>query len=61
MLDVAFDSVLTMDDRGVVLSANRAAERLFGYAAAEMIGREVAELIIPPPCARRTATGSRAT
>ena len=48
VLDVAFDSVLTMDDRGVVLSANRAAERLFGYAAADMIGREVAELIIPP-------------
>ena len=48
VLDVAFDSVLTMDDRGVVLSANRAAERLFGYTAADMVGREVAELIIPP-------------
>ena len=48
VLDVAFDSVLTMDDRGVVLSANRAAERLFGYAATDMVGREVAELIIPP-------------
>ena len=48
MLDVAFDSVVTMDDRGVVLSANRAAERTFGYTAAEMVGREVAELIIPP-------------
>ena len=48
MLDVAFDSVVTMDDRGVVLSANRAAERLFGYTAADMIGREVAELIVPP-------------
>ena len=48
MLDVAFDSVVTMDDRGVVLSANRAAERLFGYTAADMVGREVAELIIPP-------------
>ncbi len=48
MLDVAFDSVVTMDDRGVVLSVNRAAERLFGYSAAEMIGREVAELIVPP-------------
>ena len=48
MLDVAFDSVVTMDADGVVLAANRAAERLFGYAAAEMIGRAVAELIIPP-------------
>ena len=48
MLDVAFDSVVTMDDRGVVRSANRAAERLFGYSAEQMVGREVAELIIPP-------------
>ena len=34
MLDVAFDSVVTMDADGVVLSVNRAAERLFGYGAA---------------------------
>jgi PAS domain S-box-containing protein len=47
MLDVAFDSVVTMDERGVVLAANRAAERLFGYRASEMIGRSVAETIIP--------------
>jgi PAS domain S-box-containing protein len=47
MLDVAFDSVVTMDDRGVVLSVNRAAERLFGYRAADMVGRTVAETIIP--------------
>src|ERR1700750_1958699 len=48
LLDVAFDSVITMDEHGLVLEANRAAERTFGYAAEEMIGREVAELIIPP-------------
>jgi PAS domain S-box-containing protein len=47
MLDVAFDSVFTMDDAGMVLSANRAAERTFGYAAAEIVGQELAALIIP--------------
>jgi len=47
MLDVAFDSVFTMDDDGFVLSANRAAERTFGYAADEIIGQELAALIIP--------------
>jgi len=47
MLDVAFDSVFTMDDDGVVLSANRAAERTFGYKAEEIIGQELAALIIP--------------
>jgi PAS domain S-box-containing protein len=48
MLDVAFDSVVTMDASGVVLSANRAAQRLFGYSAEEMVGHAVAELIVPP-------------
>ena len=62
MLDVAFDSVVTMDDRGVVLSVNRAAERLFGYRAADMVGRTVAETDHPASrCARRTGTGSSAT
>ena len=60
MLDVAFDSVVTMDDDGVVLAVNRAAERLFGYRAAEMVGREVAELIIPRVAARRAPRRARA-
>ena len=47
MLDIAFDSVVTMDERGVVVAVNRAAEKTFGYRAAEMVGRTVAELIIP--------------
>jgi PAS domain S-box-containing protein len=48
MLDVAFDSVVTMDERGYVLAVNRAAERTFGYGAHEMVGRLVADVIIPP-------------
>jgi PAS domain S-box-containing protein len=57
MLDVAFDSVVTMDERGIVLAANRAAERLFGYRASEMIGRSVAETIIPPSLREAHAHG----
>jgi PAS domain S-box-containing protein len=48
MLEVAFDSVVTMDHRGRVLGVNRAAQRTFGYTAEEMIGREVADVIVPP-------------
>jgi PAS domain S-box-containing protein len=48
MLEVAFDSVVTMDENGLVVAVNRAAERTFGYTAEEMVGRPVAELIIPP-------------
>ena len=40
--------------RGRVVEVNRAAERTFGYRAEEMIGRELAALIVPPRCARRT-------
>jgi PAS domain S-box-containing protein len=48
ILNAAFDCIITMDHQGAVVEINRAAERTFGYTAAEMIGRELAELIIPP-------------
>jgi PAS domain S-box-containing protein len=48
MLDAAFDAVITMDADGRVVEVNRATERIFGYRAAEMVGRDLAELIIPP-------------
>ena len=35
----AYDSIITADAAGNVISWNAAAERLFGYTAAEMIGR----------------------
>ena len=61
MLDAAFDAVITMDADGDVVEVNRATERVFGYRAEEMVGRELAELIGPPTCARRTARGCAAT
>ena len=48
ILDAAFDCIITMDAAGLVVEVNRAAERTFGYTADEMVGRELAELIIPP-------------
>ena len=48
ILDAAFDCIITMDAEGRVIGVNPAAERTFGYTADEMIGRELAELIIPP-------------
>jgi PAS domain S-box-containing protein len=47
MLEAALDCVITIDEGGRVLEFNPAAERTFGYAGAEVIGREMAELIIP--------------
>jgi len=48
VLDAAFDSVITMDSAGRIVSANLAAERTFGLPAQALVGRELAETIIPP-------------
>jgi PAS domain S-box-containing protein len=48
ILDAAFDCIITMDAAGLVVEVNPATEETFGYAAGEMVGRELAELIIPP-------------
>lgn len=41
VLDTAVDAIIVTDEIGRVLVYNKACERLFGYAAAEMIGENV--------------------
>ena len=48
MLESALDCVIGMDADGCVLEWNPAAERTFGYSAAEAIGSDMADLIVPP-------------
>src|SRR3954467_3703919 len=48
MLEAALDAVVTMDADGRVIGWNSAAELIFGHAAADALGREMAELIVPP-------------
>jgi PAS domain S-box-containing protein len=48
ILNAAFDCVITMDHDGNVVEVNEATERMFGYTAAEMVGNELAELMVPP-------------
>ena len=48
MLEAALDAVVTMDHRGRVIGWNHAAEAIFGYRADEAIGRDMADLIVPP-------------
>jgi PAS domain S-box-containing protein len=48
MLEAALDAVVTMDADGRVVGWNRAAEVVFGYEGSEAIGREMADLIVPP-------------
>jgi PAS domain S-box-containing protein len=42
------DAILTNDLRGIITSVNAAAERLYGYAAGEAIGRPIAMLVEDP-------------
>jgi PAS domain S-box-containing protein len=57
MLDAALDCVVTMDHEGRVVDFNPAAERCFGYRAADVLGRDMAELIVPPELRARHRSG----
>jgi PAS domain S-box-containing protein len=48
ILQTTVDGILTIDDHGIIESVNPATERLFGYAAAEMIGSNV-KMLMPSP------------
>jgi PAS domain S-box-containing protein len=43
----ALDAIITMDHEGRLLEFNPAAERIFGHARAAVLGRPLAEVIIP--------------
>src|SRR5262245_22660134 len=45
ILDAAVDGVVLIDHRGLIQAFNRSAERIFGYTAAEVIGRNVGILM----------------
>ncbi|MDC6170512.1 bifunctional diguanylate cyclase/phosphodiesterase [Paucibacter sp. XJ19-41] len=54
ILDHMVDAVITIDSAGQIASFNPAAERIFGYPAAEAIGRNIS-LLMPEPDSGRHA------
>jgi PAS domain S-box-containing protein len=57
LIDAALDAVIEIDDHGVVTELNPAAERMFGHARADAIGRPLADLIIPERLRERHRAG----
>lgn len=48
VLETVADAILTINERGEVLSFNKAAEEIFGYTALEVIGHNVSMLVAEP-------------
>lgn len=46
-VEAALDSIISMDDAGKIREFNPAAERTFGHKRADVIGKSLAELIVP--------------
>ncbi len=55
LLDAAVDAMIVIDDRGRITTFNKAAERMFGYAAADAIGRNVSILMGEPDSSQHDA------
>jgi PAS domain S-box-containing protein len=48
VLEAALDCVVGMDEAGRIVEFNPAAERTFGWSRGEAMGRDMAELLVPP-------------
>ncbi len=57
MLDAALDAVITIDHTGCIVEVNAAAEEVFGHPAAALVGREMAEVLVPPSLRGRHRAG----
>ena len=58
-VESAFDCIVTMGEDGRILEFNAAAERTFGHARADVIGRKLSDVIIPPALREAHEAGMR--
>ena len=57
VIDAALDAIVTIDESGHLVEFNPAAERIFGYTREQVVGRPLAEVIIPPGMREAHARG----
>ena len=57
ILEAALDAIITMDSEGKVVEWNPAAESIFGHRREAVVGRDMAELIVPPSLRQRHYQG----
>ena len=57
ILDSALECIVTIDHEGCITEFNPAAERTFGYRRDEVLGRQLADVIIPPALRERHRQG----
>jgi PAS domain S-box-containing protein len=59
LFDATLDAVVIMNGHGVITAWNRQAEAIFGWTAGEVVGRRLAEVIIPERLRRAHEDGLR--
>ena len=57
ILESALDAIVTIDAAGRIVEFNPSAERTFGFSRSESLGKDVADLIIPPAYRERHRQG----
>jgi PAS domain S-box-containing protein len=59
LFDATLDAIVLMDGSGVITAWNRQAEMLFGWKAGDVVGRRLAEVMIPERLRRAHEEGLR--
>jgi PAS domain S-box-containing protein len=57
VLNSAMSAVIVMDAKGIIIDWNMRAEKIFGLTRYEVLGKELAEVIIPPEYRERHRQG----
>ena len=57
VVDSSLDAIVAMDHEGSIIGFNAAAERIFGHRAPDVMGRSLAEVLIPPGLRERHRRG----